>query len=447
MTITADTNGVVSGSFTIPANIPSGTKRVAVVGSGGSFGETFFEGRGEIWEQTNHTTYTQVTTTNVNTSNYYYTNVGYYHSWYYGYPRYNWRWWKWGSYNYWYWGYWPWGWYDPLAQTFRLDVSQQIGAVELFVRAKGNTPVQVSIRRTENGVPTDKVLQAVEVEASTLTTNQWNRWVFPEPCYLEAGEEYAIVAQCNDADTELAVAELGKWDSVAGKWITSQPYTVGTMLSSSNASSWTVHQEKDLAFRLLAPRYATTSKTISLGTVALTNATDLMLVAEHELPSAATSVSYTATLPNGTSIQVNPKSGVQLTTAVTGNVALSAQLTGAASATPIVNPGAQLISGQVATSATYVSRAITCGSNARLVAVIDAAVPTGATMVVEYKGVDAGDTWTAFPAPTSKALSTEWAELTFEKTGVSEDMVQLRITLTGNTAARPKASNLRFYTT
>ena len=118
-----------------------------------------------------------------------------------------------------------------------------------------------------------------------ITINQWNVWEFPEPILLEAEEEYAIVVLCNDADAELGIAELGKWDGTAQKWVTQQPYTVGVLLSSSNASSWTIHQDRDLAFRLLAPVYAATTKEITLGTVTLDNATDIALAAEHRIPS------------------------------------------------------------------------------------------------------------------------------------------------------------------
>src|SRR5690606_23849477 len=150
------------------------------------------------------------------------------------------------------------GWYDPLAQTFRLTETKQIAGVELYVKAKGATEITVQIRKTQNGVPTDNVLTVRSKQPADITVNQWNAWEFPEPVLLDAEEEYAIVVLCNDADAELGIAEMGKWDGAAQKWVTQQPYTVGVLLSSSNASSWTIHQDRDLAFRLLAPVYAVT---------------------------------------------------------------------------------------------------------------------------------------------------------------------------------------------
>ena len=138
--------------------------------------------------------------------------------------------------------------------------------------------------------------------------------------------------------------------------------------------------------------------------------------------------------------------GVQLDAPVTGAVTISATLKGDASTTPIVAPGCQLVHGQVQESATYVSRAIEAGTNSKAVLIVDAKVPTGATLTAHWKGVDAGDTWQEFPAPSSKALTVDWAELTYAKTGINEAMIQIRLTLTGSTTSRPVVSNLRLYT-
>lgn len=438
MAITANAQGILSCKFNIPAGIPSGKKRVTVLGNHGSFGETFFEGRGELWEEHRHTTTTVKTTTNYMTTRYY---QSYYYGWYY-YP-YNWYYHPYYGY---YWGWYPCGWYDPLAQTFRVDKSQQIAGVELFVREKGETPITVQLRTTQNGVPTDNLLATVSLDPSLVTVSAWNRWVFHEPVRAEEGEEYCIVVLCDDADAELAIAELGKWDNTAQKWITTQPYTIGTLLSSSNASTWTPHQDKDLAFRLLGANYTETTKEITLGTVTLTDATDIALAGDHFIPSSESQVAFSARLPNGETIAVTPGVGRQLATPVTGDVTLKAVLKGTATETPIVAPGAQLVHGKLKETATYVSRAIEAGPGSKIVLVLDAAVPTGASLKAEWKGIDPGDTWTEFAVPTSKPLSNEWAELVYTATGVDEDMVQVRLTLTGNSAARPLASNLRLYT-
>ena len=42
MTLNANSAGLLTGKFTIPANVPAGSKRVEFVGAGGSRGEAVF---------------------------------------------------------------------------------------------------------------------------------------------------------------------------------------------------------------------------------------------------------------------------------------------------------------------------------------------------------------------------------------------------------------------
>ena len=88
MAIQANAQGVVSGKFTIPANVPAGSKRVSFAGAGGSKGDAVFAGSGTITNQVLR----QVTT---QTSVFWWASV------------------------------------DPLAQTFTINESVQIAAVDL----------------------------------------------------------------------------------------------------------------------------------------------------------------------------------------------------------------------------------------------------------------------------------------------------------------------------
>ena len=101
MTIQANANGVVNGRFTIPANIPSGTKSVTFTGSGGSHGEALYTGSGTIL--------TRRLGRVINISR---------------------------------------RWTDPLAQTFTLETARQIAGVDLSFTTLGSAPVKVQIRET-----------------------------------------------------------------------------------------------------------------------------------------------------------------------------------------------------------------------------------------------------------------------------------------------------------
>lgn len=399
MTVQANAQGVAQGKFTIPANVPAGAKLVQFSGSGGSTGRAVFTGSGTITNEVRRAVSTLIV-------------------------------------NFW----------DPLAQTFTLAETQQIAAVDLWFAAKGTSTVIVQLRETSNGVPTRTVLGEVRLAPADINTTSHTRATFPAPVMLLANTEYAIVALCDDAVAELRLAELGKFDTANGRWVTSQPYQVGVMLSSSNASTWTPHQDRDLTFRLHKAVFTQNEKTVALGSVAVVAATDLMLLSTEELTSSQTRIEYTLTLPDSSTVTVSSGQPVRLGAAITGNVAVSAKLYGAASASPILLPGTQLIVGKVAATGTYVSRAIKAGSNVRVKAIFDGFIPGGSSVTVEYKGVDAGDAWITVPFVGSTPVDDGFQEITHQITGVTETMVQIRLTVTGATAARPRVKNLRFMT-
>ena len=403
MTVTANASGVVTGKFTIPTGLPAGVKQVTFLGSGGSRGDASFVGAGTITDEVRRQVTTQVSV------------LG-------------------------------WASVDPLAQTFSVPETCQISAVDLWFSAIGTKPISVQIRETSVGFPTRTVVAETRVLPGAVSLATHTRISFPAPVQLLSNTEYALVVMSDDAVTELRMAELGKWDSANGRWVTSQPYQVGVLLSSSNASTWTAHQDRDLAFRLHKAVFTQFNKTVALGTVAVTNATDLLLSGVQETPGSATRISYDLTLPDGSVVNVASGQPVRLATAITGNVTVSAKMVGDDNSAPVLFPGAQLIAGTVATSATYVSRAITGGASVKVRAIFEANIPAGAGVVVHYKGGDVGDTWQSVPYVSSTATDSGFMEMTHEVTGVNEQQVQIRLTLTGTTAARPRVKNIRFLT-
>lgn len=403
MAIQANAQGVVSGKFTIPANVPAGSKRVSFAGAGGSKGDAVFAGSGTITNQVLR----QVTT---QTSVFWWASV------------------------------------DPLAQTFTINESVQIAAVDLWFAAVGTSKVTVQIRETSNGVPTREVVGEAILTPDQINTTTHTRVNLRYPVQLLANAEYSVVVMSNDAVTELRMAELGKFDTANSRWVTSQPYQVGVLLSSSNNSTWTAHQDRDLTFRLHKAVFSETNKSVALGSVAVTAATDLMLISTEVLPSSSTRIEYELTLPDSSKVTVSSGQPVRLAAAITGNVAVSAKLYGSAGAAPILFPGLQLVVGKVATSGSYVSRAIKAGSNVRVKVIFEAYIPGGAAIAVSYKGIDPTDTWATVPFVGSTATDNGFYELTHEITGVTETMVQIKLDLTGTTAARPRVKNLRFMT-
>lgn len=403
MTLQANASGVVSGKFTIPAGIPAGSKRVGFDGAGGSHGDAVFVGSGTITDTVRRQVITQTQT-------------------------------------------WWWAGVDPLAQTFSLQETTQIAAVDLWFGELGTSAITVQIRETSNGVPTRAVVSEARIAPSAANTTSHTRITLTSPALLLANTEYALVALTDDAVSSLRIAELGKFDAANQRWVTSQPYQVGVLLSSSNNSTWTAHQDRDLTFRLHRAVFSENSKTVVLGSVAVTAATDLMLLATEELTGSNTRIEYDLAIPGGQTVTVSSGQPVRLDAAVTGNVAVTARLTGSSGAAPILFPGTQLVVGKVATAGTYISRAIKAGASVRVKVIFDALIPGGSTVAVSYKGVDAGDAWTSVPFVASSPVDDGFYEITHEITGVNETMVQIKLDLTGTTAARPRVKNLRFMT-
>lgn len=390
----ANSSGVVSGHFTIPSNVPVGTKLVAFDGSGGSHGEARFIGSNTVVTTTMRQNVSQLA-------------------------------------------------YDPLAQTFTLSADGQISGVDLWFTAKGDSDIIVHIREVSVGFPTQSVLAVGRLANSAVITNgSPTRVAFPNLPFLRGNTEYAIVVMCDDAITALAVAQLGKWDTANGRWITSQPYQVGVLLSSSNASTWTAHQDMDLTFRLLSPSFASNTRTIDIGTATATNVSDLMVMADAEVPSTGCSVSFRLTLIDNANEQITVAAyqPVSLAARYTGSVKVEAILVGTQKATPVLFPEVQLALGNLQETATYVTREFSANSGTALVVTLDAVTPGSSTLAIEVYN---GTSWSSVAFDSATPIGDQWVERTYKKTGFSGTNARLRITMTGNAAARPVISNLR----
>ena len=398
--LSASSAGVVTGSFTIPAKVPAGSKRVVFDGSQGSHGEAVFTGQGTLTVQTLRTL--RVIT--------------------------NFR-------------------IDPLAQTFVLDADTQCTGCDLWFTACGGD-VTVQIRETANGVPTQNIVAQGKVARSSVvvTGGGYTRIHFDAPVLLSAGVEYALVVLADESTTAVAIAETGKYDATHGQWVISQPYTVGVLLSSSNASTWTAHQDKDLAFRILKADYGSAgSSEVSLGGAAVTGATDLMLLGVPEIPSSGCAVDYILSLPDGTEMSVDCGQAVKLASAVTGTVSVRAVLTGTADMSPLVWPGAELAEGVTAASGDYCSRSIPAAGASKATVIYDAYVPSGATVVPKIKKDD-GE-WETLTAGATTLMDEGWVEFVWTTALSSVASAKLKIEMTGTPAARPMVANIRFMAT
>lgn len=398
-TLTADAAGTIRGTFTIPAGVPAGAKPVEFRGGeGGSTAQATFVGQGTL----EVTTLRQVQTV---------TNTA----------------------------------IDPLAQTFTLDNAVQLAGADLWFTARGNSGVRVQLREVTSGVPTRTVLAeaVVPAEKIVVTGGGHTRVLFDAPVALAANTEYALVILCNDAETALSIAEMGQFDTLHRQWVAAQPYTIGVLLSSSNASTWTAHQTRDLTFRLLAAVYAEGANTLSLGTAEVTEAaTDLILLALAETPTAQSRVEYELGLPDGSVMTVAEEQAIHLSEPLTGPLSVKARLAGDAAGSPVLWPGSQILAGTLQQSAGYCTRSIKASGAVKAVLVYSAEIPSGASVTPEIQ-IDSGP-WEAMTADGAVPQGDGYVEYKFKHELADADMVKARLTLSGSGAARPMLYDIRF---
>lgn len=395
MTLVADAAGVLSGKFMIPANIPAGTKAVRAVTGGGLNAVAGFTGRGVITTEQRR----RVTTINTIMS------------------------------------------FDPLAQTFILQESRHVPGVDLWFSNAGDKDVLVQIRNVEAGVPGKTVIAEARIKPSAITTVGHTRVLFPAPVWLDAGVELAVVVLTDSATTALRVAELTKFDADAQRWITQQAYQIGTLLSSSNASTWTAHQNKDLTFRLLGCKFTATDRTIALGSATLVDASDMIAQMNVDIPATGVSAEVRATAPDGTVYRMTPDTPIALPTRINGAVAMSVVLSGTDKFSPVLYPGIQLVAGDQEASGQYVSRAFPVGTTARVSITFEARTPGLSTVGCEIQKQDG--TWQALTLTSGTDAGDGWVERNYTVTGFTATVSRVRLTLTGTTAARPSVRKLR----
>lgn len=393
-TLVATAQGL-KGTFRIPAGVPSGTKSVHFTGRAGSHAEAVFTGQGQLLERSVAKITVQL--------------------------------------------------YDPLAQTFTLGTTREICGTRLWFAAAGDKDVQVQLREVTSGVPSRSILAEcvlkpaqinADIAAAKPTQAQW------APVLLESGVEYAIVVLTNDATTALAVAELGGWDAARAQWVTSQPYSVGVLLSSSNASTWTPHQTRDMTFELLAAEHTATTRTIELGSIAVQDATDLMVQAGAMLPAAEAQLVFAMQLEDGSTLEAAPGQAVQLASRYSGNVAVRAKLSGNTNHAAHLLPGMQLVAGSLQATGDYISPAINAGTNVTLNVVAEAVLPAGSALAVQMQA-EGSSAWTNVPYLSTSPQTAGVLELSYRLTGISAERLRVRLVLTGSHGARPQVTNLR----
>jgi hypothetical protein len=400
MSLTADQNGHIEGEITVPENVPSGTKLVAFEGDQGSYGETTYTSRGLITTEERR----EVVLSRGRT--------------------------------------------DPLAQTFTLKEARFIGGIDVWFTSKGTKRVLCQIRETSLGMPTQTVIAEGHLFANQISLTDATRITF-NPVWCVAGTEYAFVLLTDDAEHAVALAELGKFDSVHGTWVTAQPYQIGVLLSSSNASTWTAHQDKDLAFRLLAAKFTGSQSNIVLESpITAENLTDILVLGNIERPTSQTDVEFSLTETSGTVHKISEDLPLALREKISGNLVFKAHLNGSNTASPVLYPGLQAVLGTVAEEANYVTRSIPTPDATKFSVTYEAMTPGTSAVKIYVQDPSQGDeTWTQVQLSKGIQIDSNWVERTHVLMDFSGNSTRIKIVLKGTVLYRPKVRSLRIIAT
>lgn len=384
----ADSGGNFTGTFTIPANIPSGTKLVELIGSVETKAYAYFSG------------FNRKITKTINNI---YRTKG-----------------------------------DPLAQSFTLNESRLISGVEFWLENKGASNIRVEIREMDNGYPTTSVLASAVLPLNTLTSKSWNLAEFATPVYLTAGIEYAVTILTNTSDHTVGIAELGDWDANTG-WVRSQVYSEGVLFSSSNAVTWTPHQNADLAFRLLGAKFNNSKKIIELGSYDLTGVTDIMPLAEAAMTGSDTYVTFILKQGDVEITRMQPWQAISFDKTLSGEYILEAELSGDAKFSPILGRSPQLMTAKLANSANYISRAFACGANKRVMITTNEFMPHGSNIAISV--MTGNDTWTEAEVSENTEIGSGW--VTRKRfVNCNAGTTRIKIDLQGSASARPLLTSL-----
>ncbi|ANY29402.1 putative adsorption associated tail protein [Bacillus phage PK16] len=152
--------------------------------------------------------------------------------------------------------------YDPLAQSFAFPQARVVTSVGVYFGSKSTKDnIVMQVRGlSEGGLPNrtiyaERVLTPDKVKVSADASIE-TRIALDDPLMVKAGEGYCIVFITDSADYTMWCGTLGEKTLVGNQTVTSQPYVNGVLFSSSNAVSWTVHQETDMKFNVYTAEFA-----------------------------------------------------------------------------------------------------------------------------------------------------------------------------------------------
>ena len=427
----ADANGIVTLSFTIPANVPTGRKVVRAEGMAGSFAMALFVGEGTVTADVLRRVILVTRAAPVpppappppvpNPTQ----------------PVLPPDWSSMGASGD--------GGGDPLGQPFALPEAGCVTGVNVWFKRIGNRAngVRVQLAGTRDGLPTNEVLAEAFINMVPVVVDQRVEVTLRAPIFLPPDRQFCWVFLTGDGEHELWISRLGDVDPETQQRVSAHPYTVAPLCSSVNRIAWTVHQDSALAFQTRWAKFNPIEKVVNLWTGALDAVSDVQVRGTVDIPTEAARFRYELVRPNGEVIPLAPNQNREFSEFRSENVSVRAVLQGSQRVSPTLWPGSLVLGGRIATTAAYISRQFPMGSAVKVTAVCAALTPPGASIALDCDA--ANDTWQSLSPAGSAVLGGGWNEPRYERNAVSAANGRVRVTLNGGPAARVSIARLRAY--
>ena len=338
--------------------------------------------------------------------------------------------------------------YSTITQIITPARAQQCAALDLYFTASGGPALVVLAALDDAGLPGLALREQRVESAQTKTNGTATRVTWPALVQLQAGTSYALCVSAADTDTALAVAQVGDARQDGTGWVTAAPAEVGQLLEINASGIVTRHANRVLRFDLHEAQYPLKVKTVEVGAQEVANATLLLINAGAEQPDPTARISYAIELLGAGGavqrvIEADAGQPVRLDEPYTGTVRVKATMrVGDSGMGAVLAPATILAVGSLLQSGTYISPVIATAGGTELRVMFEGTIPAGAAVAVHAQ-LAGSEAWTVVPYLSSSPQTAGTIELTHRLQDMSAASLRLRLTLTGNTTARPLVDNLR----
>ena len=329
---------------------------------------------------------------------------------------------------------------DPLAQSFQFAIDQYLTGVGIYFLDKDSVePITVQIRDMVNGYPGTTVY-AVSTSAAVET-----KVTFDDPVYCEAGTQYCFTVLTNSDIDSLWVAEMNKLDITTNTSVAKNPYLDGTLFSSSNALTWTAHQNTDLKFNLYGAKF-NSQGSVEFQEIEDVNFDRIMVMSEESIPTGC-SISWQYKVNEDKEWSPIEVYSDRLLTRAAEKVKLRATLKSNGQVSPVIAlDSLSFIGFKNNLSSTYISRNVSVpdGFNTAKV-IVDLYLPAGTNVNVFCATDQSGTVWEALESTGSEIKNQQYKTYTFEK-ALSETKTNYRVKVvltTTDSINIPNMKNLR----